>query len=1019
MDTYRMIMDRVANAQKELHTRKPVGAAIRQQGSASSIIPDYANLFDRYPEVLSMLGSSSGYNQSPAGGYISPFADIFSTKAQNNPTSLFSLPTAFAATVPQGETIPEAVSYPPETQSNPFLQENPLLTADLMDLIRESYTKICQSFKFFGLKFNERQLEYLVNNLLQPAIETTLPRLEKLDPDAFTRCSPVLTEFLFLIKTVEMVVDCCKDSNWWIHALTRADGGMDFSFLSYELLKCISLVEIVYAHVTNSEQDYVLNLVSFTLEDEESVIQTMHKPGEPDVRNIDTRKLQVLCDEVIHTHTTVRGAGFIDKEKFPVAKILSARISQSGAGRIDQQNSSFTIQDYLWIPPEQLAWQKPLGQGAYGTVHEVQWLGNRFAGKLFQTADNESFKREAAILSTLQHCCIVQLWGCCIDDKLNTCTLLVDLMTQDLFDFMEERASAAPGRSPPISYLVAVSIMLHIAEGMRYLHKRGVMHRDLKAKNVLVEPFHPLPMSANDVGFVWVKVCDFGMAKTKLASSNFSSPHVGTNYWRAPEVFKDEALHKKYTKKADVYSFAMTCAEILTAKPPFNQILNKDLYRLITAEGMRPSLPSSCPRYLAAYLQRCWATDPSHRPPFSEICRMLRHLKGLLIRGGSDDDSLFSCATEIDLEEMAKHLGVEWCISECLKCGKVSREVIVRFLLKASTNEHFTSNPDLRKALVRIGNRLSNWRGSKHEFQQAIVLFRIGARLGSAEAQWKLGLFLELGLGAEKDEEEAVRLYLEEAAEQEHANAYVDLGRCFDCGRGVQLSDKMASFYWGRAVKHQIKTGKAIQCVTELIAIVANCSDQNLCEIAAVRLWELSIRCRVGREILAGPNNINITPMVAALADPNTLDIGKHMITLMLPNLAMEIDIGSSILKAGGLAALVNFLNTKGIQNYRWRSGIVTAFEKLFKTNTGAARTEAVESGIIPSLLACLRHDPEPAATLLIQCLQANTAKAWLSKHKDVVMAIFRVQSTAPGVSSMHATQMRKELSFLGFDMLY
>jgi serine/threonine protein kinase len=86
--------------------------------------------------------------------------------------------------------------------------------------------------------------------------------------------------------------------------------------------------------------------------------------------------------------------------------------------------------------------------------------------------------------------------------------------------------------------------------------------------------------------------------------------------------------------KADVYSFAIVCYEILTGKEPFEgEKPSDDLYKRIILEHERPKLPKICPRRLLSLIRRCWDHDPLCRPYFPEICKELRYIKGLLLTG--------------------------------------------------------------------------------------------------------------------------------------------------------------------------------------------------------------------------------------------------------------------------------------------------------------------------------------------------------------------------------------------------
>jgi serine/threonine protein kinase len=105
----------------------------------------------------------------------------------------------------------------------------------------------------------------------------------------------------------------------------------------------------------------------------------------------------------------------------------------------------------------------------------------------------------------------------------------------------------------------------------------------------------------------------------------------------APEVFEitdheSASDHRHFNpSKADVYSFAIVCFELLTREVPYEGVTS--LWTQITKHGLRPQLPESCPRRLAFLIQSCWKTEPGERPNFREICREPRYIKGLLLRG--------------------------------------------------------------------------------------------------------------------------------------------------------------------------------------------------------------------------------------------------------------------------------------------------------------------------------------------------------------------------------------------------
>jgi serine/threonine protein kinase len=163
--------------------------------------------------------------------------------------------------------------------------------------------------------------------------------------------------------------------------------------------------------------------------------------------------------------------------------------------------------------------------------------------------------------------------------------------------------------------------------------------------NVLVKPLPVVPELECNEGYLNAKLADFGLSKTKKSSTRFSyqTLNIGTCKWMAPEVFniaKDEINtgavqlpEIAHPFKADVYSFALVCYEILTGKQPFEGERMGELLKRITIDRMRPELPEQCPTRLASLIQRFSEHDPRERPDFPEICRELRYIKGLLLTG--------------------------------------------------------------------------------------------------------------------------------------------------------------------------------------------------------------------------------------------------------------------------------------------------------------------------------------------------------------------------------------------------
>jgi hypothetical protein len=126
-----------------------------------------------------------------------------------------------------------------------------------------------------------------------------------------------------------------------------------------------------------------------------------------------------------------------------------------------------------------------LGNGSFGSVFKCQFLGVKAAAKVFTTSSSSVIKaveNEANLQARLRHPNVVQFIGYAVKGSQHI--IVAELMTMDLRRYLDE--SVQGQTQPPLPLLLAVDIMLQTAEAMRYLHESGVMHRDLKANNILI-----------------------------------------------------------------------------------------------------------------------------------------------------------------------------------------------------------------------------------------------------------------------------------------------------------------------------------------------------------------------------------------------------------------------------------------------------------------------------------------------------------------------------------------------------
>jgi len=196
---------------------------------------------------------------------------------------------------------------------------------------------------------------------------------------------------------------------------------------------------------------------------------------------------------------------------------------------------------------------KKLGMGGMATVYlaEDQELGRRIAIKILNAkhaSDKqfvERFRREASSAAGLSHPNIVQIY-----DRGNaegTYYIAMEVIEgRSLKELVIER-----GPSP---ILVAVNYGRQILAALRFAHRNGVVHRDIKPHNVLVD----------DEGRV--KVTDFGIARAGASEMTEVGSIIGTAQYLSPE----QARGAPVDDRSDLYSVGVLLYELLTGEAPFN-----------------------------------------------------------------------------------------------------------------------------------------------------------------------------------------------------------------------------------------------------------------------------------------------------------------------------------------------------------------------------------------------------------------------------------------------------------------
>ncbi|MCO1653791.1 serine/threonine-protein kinase [Pseudonocardia humida] len=245
-----------------------------------------------------------------------------------------------------------------------------------------------------------------------------------------------------------------------------------------------------------------------------------------------------------------------------------------------------------------------LGRGSTATVHRALDLttGRDVAVKVFTTApspaDHGRDRREVRILSGLRHPGLVTF---------------LDAGTADgdryvVTDLIDGRSLAEALGEGTMDAAAVAALGAELADALAYVHEEGVVHRDVKPANILLDrDGRP-------------RLADFGIARLDGATKvTHTGMVVGTAAYMAPEQVRGDDV----SAPADVYSLGLVLVEALTGEREYpGSAVEAAIARL----HRPPRVPAVAGPALAGVLRRMTAIAPSARPSAAEVATLLRAL---------------------------------------------------------------------------------------------------------------------------------------------------------------------------------------------------------------------------------------------------------------------------------------------------------------------------------------------------------------------------------------------------------
>jgi serine/threonine protein kinase len=225
--------------------------------------------------------------------------------------------------------------------------------------------------------------------------------------------------------------------------------------------------------------------------------------------------------------------------------------------------------------------------------------------------DYAAYLAEVELINKLKHPHVLRFVGVCWAQP--NATLVTEWMAGgSLYDMLHahENDEVGPSQPRPLSLLQALRFGEQIASAVSYVHTHGVVHRDIKSCNILL-----------DRERTSCKVADFGLSRHLATHGKSMTVVTGTFRWMAPELLTGNG---KYGTAVDVYSFGVVIWEMLSGQLPYPLLSPIEAAVRVVRDNLRPDMPDAVPAELAAAVIACWDADVAKRPAAGDLEASLR-----------------------------------------------------------------------------------------------------------------------------------------------------------------------------------------------------------------------------------------------------------------------------------------------------------------------------------------------------------------------------------------------------------
>ncbi|XP_019635302.1 PREDICTED: cGMP-dependent protein kinase 2-like isoform X6 [Branchiostoma belcheri] len=364
-------------------------------------------------------------------------------------------------------------------------------------------------------------------------------------------------------------------------------------------VKCLTLDRVAFNQLIGPLNEIKKVDEQYSLEDENRGAARLIKSRSPTNQMSQSVEGIRVQDSVLDTFGKIIGCY--------VCRILQKRGSRdikSSTSSKDSQTSVPSSSDqvngpaedmllYAKVPLDDLDVVATLGVGGFGRVELVKWQDKSFALKclkkkhIVNTRQQEHIYSEKAIMMSCNSPFIIKLYKT-FKDKRYVYMMMEPCLGGELWTILRDRGSFDDHTT---RFCTAC-----VVQAFTYLHGRGIIYRDLKPENLLLDQRG------------YVKLCDFGFAK-KIGFGHKTWTFCGTPEYVAPEII----LNKGHDYSADVWSLGILMFELLTGTPPFSGSDPMKTYNLILKGIDAVEFPRKIGKNANNLIKKLCKENPSER----------------------------------------------------------------------------------------------------------------------------------------------------------------------------------------------------------------------------------------------------------------------------------------------------------------------------------------------------------------------------------------------------------------------